>query len=186
MAWAIDALLGSGCAPVVVALPSDGFGKTSGLLAREGVAFVPGGETRQDSVRNGLDAVTNERIVIHDGARPFAEPGLVRRVLDALDGADAAIPVLPVDDTLKEVDGDVVVRTMDRSVMRRVQTPQAFRAEPLRAAHEEARASGFVGTDDAQLIEMSGGRVVVVEGQPTNIKLTRPSDFEIAELYAQR
>ena len=160
--------------------------EASESLTREGVAFVAGGETRQDSVWNGLQAVTSERVVIHDGARPFARPELVERVLAALDDADGAIPVLAVDDTLKEVDGATVVRTVDRSVIRRVQTPQAFRAQPLRAAHERAAREGFVATDDAQLVEMFGGRVVAVEGQATNIKLTRPEDFEIAELYAKR
>jgi 2-C-methyl-D-erythritol 4-phosphate cytidylyltransferase len=154
------------------------------LLGNEGVAFVAGGETRQESVRNALEGIVADRIVIHDGARPFVKEDLVHRVLDALEGADAVIPVLPVDDTLKEIDGDRVLGTIDRNRVRRVQTPQAFRTEALRAAHEAASRDGFVGTDDAQLVERNGGRVVTVDGQWSNLKLTRPEDFAVADLYA--
>ncbi len=171
---------------MIVALPPDRLAEASDLLKREGVAFVEGGETRQDSVRNALNAVTSDRIVIHDGARPFAEKTLVHRVITALEGADAVVPVLPVDDTLKEVNGDIVVRTIDRDVIRRIQTPQAFRAQPLRDAHDMALSRQMIGTDDAQLVEINGGRVVTVPGQASNLKLTRPEDFLTAELLARR
>ena len=153
------------------------------LISGPNVAFVPGGETRQDSVRNALEAVSSDVILVHDGARPLVKRELVHAVILALGGADAVVPVLPVDDTLKEVQDGQVVRTPDRSRFRRIQTPQAFRADALRAAHEAALRDGFVATDDAQLVEMNGGRVVTVEGSRTNIKLTRPEDFEVAELY---
>lgn len=173
----------AGCTPVVVALPPDRMGVARELASGPHVAFVPGGETRQDSVRNALDAISSEVILVHDGARPLVKRELVHSVILALGDADAVVPVLPVDDTLKEVEGGRVLRTADRTRFRRIQTPQAFRAGALRAAHKAAERDGFVATDDAQLVEMNGGRVVTVDGSRTNIKLTRPEDFEVAELY---
>jgi 2-C-methyl-D-erythritol 4-phosphate cytidylyltransferase len=167
-------------------LPPDRLDASADLLGATDVAFVAGGETRQDSVWNALDAVSTERTLIHDGARPLVTLDLIHDVLGALDDADAVVPVLPVDDTLKEVDGDRVKSTVDRSRLRRVQTPQGFRTEILRAAHDAARAVGFVGTDDAQLVERIDGRVVTVQGRFENLKLTRPDDFTIAELYRRR
>lgn len=176
----------AGCAPIVVALPPDRMEVADQLLGQSHVAFVPGGETRQESVWNALDAIASDTILIHDGARPVISLNLVWRVLEALEGADAVVPVLPVDDTLKEVDGDRVVSTIDRTRFRRVQTPQAFKAEALRSAHEVARSDGFTATDDAQLVERNGGRVVIVEGRFENLKLTRPDDFTIASMYLGR
>lgn len=138
---------------------------------------VAGGDTRSDSVRAGLAAVPAEATVIcvHDAARPFAGADLYRRVIAAvLDGADAAVPGVPVTDTVKLVDdAGVVVGTPERSRLRAVQTPQAFRADVLRAAH----AAGGDATDDAELVERAGGRVVVVDGDPTNRKITLPDDL---------
>jgi 2-C-methyl-D-erythritol 4-phosphate cytidylyltransferase len=144
-------------------------------VAREG--GVAGGVTRSDSVRAGLAVVPGDATVIcvHDAARPLAGPELYRRVIDAvLAGADGAVPGVPVADTVKIVaDDGAVVATPERARLRAVQTPQAFRAEVLRAAH----AAGGEGTDDAELVERSGGRVVVVEGDPTNRKITHPDDL---------
>lgn len=141
---------------------------------------VPGGATRSDSVRAGLSAVPADATVIcvHDAARPLAGPELFRRVIDAVvAGADGAVPGIGVADTVKIVDADgTVVSTPDRSRLRAVQTPQAFRADVLRAAH----ADGGDGTDDAELVERAGGRVVVVAGDPTNRKITHPDDLEWA------
>jgi 2-C-methyl-D-erythritol 4-phosphate cytidylyltransferase len=137
---------------------------------------VAGGDTRSISVRAGLAAVPAEAevIVIHDAARPAAPRTLFSAVIRAVnDGADAAIPGLPVVDTLKRVRDGVVVETVDRRGLWSVQTPQAFRASVLRAAH----AGGGEATDDAVLVEEHGGRVVIVPGEPTNIKLTSPEDL---------
>ena len=141
---------------------------------------VAGGDSRSASVRAGLAAVPDEATIIcvHDAARPFACTDLYERVTDAVaGGADAAIPGVAVADTIKvvhEVDGmRTVVDTPDRASLVAVQTPQAFRAQTLRAAH----ADGDDATDDAALIERSGGRVVVVEGDPTNRKITLPDDL---------
>ena len=138
---------------------------------------VEGGPTRSESVRRGLAAVPDdvEVIVVHDGARPFASAPLYGAVIDAVRaGADAAVPGLPVGDTIKVVDDAMtVLGTPERSSLVAVQTPQAFAADRLRAAH----ASGAEGTDDASLVEAIGGRVVVVPGEPDNRKITVSDDL---------
>jgi 2-C-methyl-D-erythritol 4-phosphate cytidylyltransferase len=142
------------------------------------VVAVDGGATRSESVRGGLAAVGGEVgiVLVHDAARPLATRALFAAVIDAVRaGADGAIPVLPITDTVKRVDGDVVVETVPRADLVVVQTPQAFRADVLRAAH----APGAVDTDDAALVEAAGGKVVAVPGDPRNVKLTVAFDLEL-------
>jgi 2-C-methyl-D-erythritol 4-phosphate cytidylyltransferase/2-C-methyl-D-erythritol 2,4-cyclodiphosphate synthase len=138
---------------------------------------VVGGATRSDSVRAGLAAVpaSAEVICVHDAARPLATTDLYDRVITAVaSGADGAVPGVPVADTIKSVDGEgAVVATPDRARLVAVQTPQAFAASALRAAH----AAGGQGTDDASLVESAGGRVVVVAGEEGNRKITTPDDL---------
>lgn len=139
---------------------------------------VGGGRTRSDSVRNGLNAVPSHAdvIVVHDAARPWATPRLFTAVIAALDsgpGADGAVPVLPITDTVKRVRYGQVVATVDRSDLATVQTPQAFRAAALRRAH----ALGGDATDDAALVEAMGGRVVAVPGEAANGKITMATDL---------
>lgn len=141
------------------------------------VSVVAGGATRSESVRAGLAAVPSTATVVcvHDAARPFASEALFDRVVETVvRGADGAVPGLAVTDTIKVVDDDaVVVDTPARASLRAVQTPQAFRADVLRRAH----ATGAEGTDDASLVEALGGRVVVVDGEPDNRKITHPDDL---------
>jgi len=141
---------------------------------------VAGGTSRSESVRNGLAAVPADATIIcvHDAARPFASLDLYRRVVTTVvAGADCAIPGVAVVDTIKVVDAaSNVVATPDRAMLRAVQTPQAFRADVLRSAH----AGGAEGTDDAALVEASGGTVVVVAGEDDNRKITYPEDLEWA------
>jgi 2-C-methyl-D-erythritol 4-phosphate cytidylyltransferase len=143
---------------------------------------VAGGSTRSESVRAGLAAVPTSATVIcvHDAARPLASAALYEAVIDAvLAGADAAVPGVAVSDTIKVVAGGaVVVETLDRGSLVAVQTPQAFRATSLRAAH----ANAGEGTDDAALVERAGGRVVVVPGEPNNLKITVPDDLDRARV----
>jgi 2-C-methyl-D-erythritol 4-phosphate cytidylyltransferase len=132
-------------------------------------------------VRAGLAAVPAGAtvIVVHDAARPLADRDLFERVIAAVRaGADGAVPGLPVPDTIKRVgpSGDVI-ETLDRPALRAVQTPQAFAADVLRRAH----AGGGEATDDAALVEAAGGRVVVVDGDPANLKVTGPDDLVRAE-----
>ncbi len=140
---------------------------------------VPGGATRSASVRAGLSAVPDdaEIIAVHDSARPLARLELWRAVIDAVAaGADAAIPATPVTDTVKEIGPGGHLVTLDRSRLVAVQTPQAFRAEVLRRAHLAATDA----TDDAALVEAIGGRVVVVDGPPDNLKVTSAADLIVA------
>jgi 2-C-methyl-D-erythritol 4-phosphate cytidylyltransferase len=142
----------------------------------EADAVVAGAGTRSGSVRAGLAQVPAEAevIVVHDGARPLADAALFARVVDAVRaGADAAVPGVAVDDTLRSRAGGVV----DREGLVAVQTPQAFRAGALRAAHR----AGAEATDDASLVEAAGGKVVVVDGSTGNLKITRPADLMVAE-----
>lgn len=164
--WSVDVARAASDGVVVVLPPGHG--------------GVEGGATRSESVRNGLGYVPDgaDIVCVHDAARPFASSVLFTRVIAAVErGADAAVPALPVADTIKAIDSlGVVVRTPDRDGLVAVQTPQAFRAATLRAAHEH----GGDATDDAALVEALGGLVVVVEGDPDNRKLTVPEDLEWA------
>ena len=142
---------------------------------------VTGGLTRSGSVRAGLAAVPlgADVIVVHDAARPFAAPSLFDAVVAAVrEGADGAVPGVPVADTIKRVAaGHVVVATLDRDGLMAVQTPQAFAADVLRRAH----SGGGEGTDDDALVEAAGGRVVVVPGDPANTKITLRADLGSSE-----
>ena len=150
-----------------------------------GPGLVEGGTTRSESVRRGLAAVPEEAtiILVHDAARPFASAAVFQRVIGAVvDGADAAVPGIPVTDTIKQVnESDVVTSTPRRETLRAVQTPQAFRASSLRRAH----AAGGEGTDDASLVEHAGGEVRVVEGEHVNRKITETDDLEWARAHAE-
>ncbi len=159
---------------VVVVLPPDAVWN-----GPEAVIRVANGATRSQSARNGLAAVPSDAaiVIVHDGARPLATEALFRAVIDAVvRGADAAIPALAMSDTVKRVDGALVVETVVRENLVTVQTPQAFRAGALRGAH----SAGHDDTDDAALVEARGGRVVIVNGEQRNIKITVPEDLLVA------
>lgn len=176
--WSVRLLADAGCDPVVVVVPE---GSWTDQLSGYDVRMVLGGDERQKSVRNGLGLVDTHHVVVHDAARPFATVDLVHSVVGALKGAHGAAPAVPVTDTLKEVRDGRVIRTVERSSLWAVQTPQAFATDALKTVHEKARVDGFVGTDDAQLIERYGGVMRVVEGARDNIKLTYPEDWRVAE-----
>ena len=168
---------------VVVVVSAERRTEVSGVLSAVGgvEAIVDGGATRSASGRCGLAVVPDDAggVLVHDGARPLATPGLFRRVADAvLAGADAVVPGVPVTDSLRTAGGGVVAR--DGVIA--VQTPQGFSADSLRAAH----AGGGEASDDATLVEAAGGTVVVVEGEPANLKITRPADLDLARLELER
>jgi 2-C-methyl-D-erythritol 4-phosphate cytidylyltransferase / 2-C-methyl-D-erythritol 2,4-cyclodiphosphate synthase len=151
---------------------------------------VVGGATRQVSVRHGLEALARSIrdpddavVLIHDAARPFADIGLIDRAIDAGRAHGAAVPGVPVTDTVKVVDGTGrVVGTPPRDALRAVQTPQAFAFAAILAAHRRAVSAGLESfTDDGALAEWAGLGVTVFEGDPANVKLTRPADFDAAE-----
>jgi 2-C-methyl-D-erythritol 4-phosphate cytidylyltransferase len=172
--WSLEAL-GSVCHRVVVAAP-EGYD--------EGPDRVLGGDSRSASVRNALAAAPEATIaVVHDAARPLVTRDLVERCVEALEpGIDGAIAAVPMTDTVKEAASDGrVVRTLDRSSLWSIQTPQVFRAEVLRRALQRDATALAAATDDAALVEDAGGVVRVVEAFPENIKVTRESDLRIAE-----
>ncbi len=149
---------------------------------------VPGGAERQDSVRLGLEALVPydpARVLIHDGARPFPDSGLIDRVIVALDRAPAAIPALPLGDTIKRVEDGVIRETFDRALLWRAQTPQGFHFQSILAAHRAA--AGRVLTDDAAVAEAAGISPVAVAGSEDNLKVTTAHDLAAAErLLASR
>jgi 2-C-methyl-D-erythritol 4-phosphate cytidylyltransferase / 2-C-methyl-D-erythritol 2,4-cyclodiphosphate synthase len=143
---------------------------------------VPGGATRQGSVRAGLEALEPlfpDIVLVHDAARPFASAALIARAIDAAMRTGAAIPGVPVADTVKSIDaGACVTETLERGRLRLIQTPQAFAFAPLLSAHRKAASQGREDfTDDAALAKWAGMRVTVFEGEPGNIKMTNPEDF---------
>lgn len=174
--WAVDAArtVADG---VVLVVPAERVAEAEPAVD----ATAAGGETRSESVRAGLAAVPDgvEVVLIHDGARPLGSHALFRTVVDAvIAGADAAVPVVAVTDTIVERDGSAV----DREDLRAVQTPQAFRATVLRRLH----ALEPDATDDASLVAAAGGRVRQVQGERWNLKITEPTDLTVAACLLER
>jgi 2-C-methyl-D-erythritol 4-phosphate cytidylyltransferase/2-C-methyl-D-erythritol 2,4-cyclodiphosphate synthase len=175
---------------IVVVAPADAVETARGLLLDSGVCgslsvrVVAGGARRQDSVACGLAALSAavDVVLVHDAARPLATADLARRVLAAVGESGAVVPVVPVPDTVKRVQDGSVVATLDRSVLGLVQTPQGFTRSVL--ADALAALGDAEVTDDAQAVELAGGRVAVVAGEPGNVKVTSSSDLEVARLRA--
>jgi 2-C-methyl-D-erythritol 4-phosphate cytidylyltransferase len=156
------------------------------ILAAEEVAAtkvagaVTGGETRTASVRNALAEVPADAtvVLVHDAARPLVTDDVIERVITGLEGGwDSAVPVVPVNDTIKRVEGEAVVETVDRNQLAAAQTPQAFLADVLR----RALAGGADASDCAALVEAAGGRVRAVEGDPRLVKITDATDLALVE-----
>ena len=142
------------------------------------VHVVLGGDRRQDSVQIGLDQIkSTDYVMIHDGARPCVSPALIKRAIAASETSDAAIPVVPITDTVKLMDGPTVRSTIDRTTIFASQTPQIFRYKTITELHFTLTSDV---TDDASVIEIYGGDVSTFKGDPQNIKITNPIDIEIA------
>jgi 2-C-methyl-D-erythritol 4-phosphate cytidylyltransferase len=172
--WSLE-VLGSVCDRVVVAVPPGHESEPD---------FVIGGDSRSASVRNAVAAAPEADVfVVHDAARPLVTRELVERCMGALEpGIDGAIAAIPMTDTVKEVASDGrVLRTLDRSTLWAIQTPQVFNADILRRALERDAAALAAATDDAWLVDDAGGVITVVESFPENLKVTRESDLRIAE-----
>ncbi len=195
--WAVDAFNEhpdvSSVVIVAPAEPGVGSAQATALAERLGdrVVVVPGGISRQQSVRSGLAALPGETefVLIHDAARPLVPAGVIGSVVAALrQGADAVIPVLPVPDTIKRVDpSGLVTGTLDRSELRAVQTPQGFRRSALLSAHRAALDQGLHEiTDDAGVMEAAGYVVHTVPGSPAAFKITTPHDLALAQLLVTR
>jgi 2-C-methyl-D-erythritol 4-phosphate cytidylyltransferase len=155
----------------------------------ERLMVAPGGETRTQSVANGLDDLPDEAsiVLVHDAARPLVDDATISRVVDCVRQGQAAIAALPVTDTLKEIDeSHRIVRTVDRTRLWRAQTPQGFPRETIVRAHREAAAARISATDDAALCERLGIAVVAVRGSERAFKITEEDDFARVEALARR
>jgi 2-C-methyl-D-erythritol 4-phosphate cytidylyltransferase/2-C-methyl-D-erythritol 2,4-cyclodiphosphate synthase len=185
--WSVEALLDAGAQAVAVVIPAGAEADAQAALAGLPRWFaVQGGAQRAESVRNGLEALADrspERVLVHDAARPFLTRAVISALVEALAQAEAALPVLPVADTLKRGEDGRVTGTVARDGVFRAQTPQAFRYKALVEAHAAWDAPEEL-TDDALAIERAGGTVVLTPGDPRLMKLTYPEDFEMAEALA--
>lgn len=177
----VEALLASGADPLVVAIPENGEAAArQALESLTGYELVTGGATRQQSVARALSAIGSaDRVLIHDAARPDLPEIVIARLLDALDDAPGAIPVLPVVDSLSRDENGLMVGTARREELRRVQTPQAFRFADIRSAHAAWEGDPVAG-DDAQVLRAAGGDVAHIAGDERLAKLTFAEDFMTA------
>ena len=169
---------------IVLVLPTDEDGIRYRKRGGKVVAVVPGGERRQDSVVRGLERLDSgpaDIVLVHDAVRPLVSEEVISRVIAKARECGAAVAAVPVEDTIKEAAGGVVVRTLERQNLQRVQTPQAFAREVLERALRKAREDEFYGTDEAALVERTGHLVAVVSGDRRNIKITTAADLKIAE-----
>jgi 2-C-methyl-D-erythritol 4-phosphate cytidylyltransferase len=159
-------------------------------VLKKRVELVVGGEHRQQSVESALNAVAaaaDDIVLVHDAVRPFVTSEIIQEVIEAAKKYGAAIAALPAVDTVKQVErtaeGALIKATIPRAGIVMAQTPQGFRYSVIKKAFDEASADGFMGTDEASLVERSGHDVAVVMGSPRNIKITAPADMELAEFY---
>jgi 2-C-methyl-D-erythritol 4-phosphate cytidylyltransferase len=164
--------------------------KEASDVLKKRVELVVGGEHRQQSVESALNAIAagaDDIVLVHDAVRPFVTSEIIQEVIEAAGKYGAAIAGLPAVDTVKQVertaDGALIKATIPRAGIVMAQTPQGFRYAVIKKAFDEASADGFLGTDEASLVERSGHDVAVVMGSPRNIKITAPADMELAEFY---
>jgi len=173
---------------VIPVLKEEDMDKGIEIFERYGLSKIrriaPGGKERQDSVYHGLKLLKGkaDKVLIHDGARPLIDAGTVRATVKSIAGVDGVVVGVPVKDTIKEVQDEIVKRTLRRDTIWAIQTPQLFLYRSLMKAYEKAYEEGFYSTDDSALVERNGGKVRVVLGFYTNIKVTTPEDVPVAEL----
>ncbi len=182
---------------IYIALRNNEIASFRARLDKEGMTkatihLVEGGDHRQHSVSRALTAIAaapDDIVLVHDAVRPFVTRQIIQDVIQGVRKYGAAIAGMPAVDTVKQVDrtagGAIITATMPRERLVMAQTPQGFRYDVLKKAFDEANADGFLGTDEASLVERSGHEVAVVMGSPRNIKITSPSDLELAEFYLQ-
>jgi len=164
--------------------------KESRGIKKTQIRLVEGGEHRQHSVANAIQAISaapDDVVLVHDAVRPFVTAEIVHNVIQAAEKYGAAIAGIPAVDTVKQVErtaeGALITSTIPRERVVLAQTPQGFRYDVIKRAFDEAAADGFVGTDEASLVERSGHEVAVVMGSPRNLKITTPADLELAKFY---
>jgi len=185
---------------IFVALRKDEISGFRERLQKEGkdilkkkIELIEGGQHRQNSVANALAMVAaapDDVVLVHDAVRPFVTEAIIEEVIRGAEKFGAAIAGTPAVDTIKKVErtaeGALITATIPREHVVLAQTPQGFRYHVLKKAFDEATADGFIGTDEASLVERSGQEVAVVMGSPRNIKITNPGDMELAEFYLRR
>lgn len=175
---------------IVIAVHSEWYSFTKEIVSKHDCVKVKevviGGIERQDSVYNALHSKhvdDSEIVLVHDAVRPFASENLIRTVIETADESGAAVPAIKPYDTIKEISNKgVVVKTIDRSKLRTIQTPQGFWTDILKNAYEKAQTSNFIGTDSSSLLEFIGFKVTVIDGEDSNIKITTPFDLKVGEL----
>ncbi|QNI34963.1 2-C-methyl-D-erythritol 4-phosphate cytidylyltransferase [Alloacidobacterium dinghuense] len=157
------------------------------------VHIVTGGDTRQESVANALDTLhcdDNDIVLVHDAVRPLIDAATIIRTIEAVEKHNAAIVGLPAVDTIKQVertaDGAIITATIPREYIVQAQTPQGFHYGLLKRAFAEATADGFLGTDEASIVERAGASVAVVLGSSANLKITQPGDLDLAEFHLKQ
>ncbi len=143
--------------------------------------IIEGGSTRQESVFNGLKAVTCDYVLIHDGARPMISPEIINKTIEMVKEKNAITVMTKTIDTIKKVENGKIISTIDRTQLYNTQTPQAFKYDLIKSAHEKLQGKNF--TDDAGMLEFLGYDVYVLDGDYKNIKITTPNDIEIAKVY---
>jgi 2-C-methyl-D-erythritol 4-phosphate cytidylyltransferase len=175
--WSFDVLRAT-CDEVVVVAA----GELAASLASRGIKVAPPGTTRQGSVANGLELIETEQVVVHDAARPFVDIDTVISAIHALDEADGAFAAIPVRETLAYIKDGLMTGVVPRQSILSVQTPQSFWTGALKDSHTRALAEGINdATDDAQLVANYGYKVVPIQGDARNLKLTYAPDFDLAE-----
>lgn len=152
------------------------------------IILTSGGSERQYSVHNGLELLSERTdiVLVHDGARPFINHSMIKNLIADAKHYGGSVLAVPVKDTIKQAKGNLVEKTIDRSSLWAIQTPQAFRVSLLKEAHEAAVAAEYLGTDDASLVELIGKKVVITEGNYDNIKITTPEDLYFAEAILEK
>ena len=181
--WSAEALLDAGAAELIVVVAPGAEGRAAEALnGLSGWRAIAGGDARADSVQAGLAALTcppDQPVLIHDAARPLLSAAIVERLIDALETADGALPALAVADSLRRAENGTTTDEVGRDGLWRAQTPQAFRRGVIEAAYA-AWTDAEIPADEAMVVRRSGGRVVLVPGDPRLLKLTFPEDFAMA------
>jgi len=157
-------------------------GRLTEMFSESGIKLTEGGQTRQESVYKALQTVNEDYVIIHDGARPLITEDIIQNVIDMVKKYDAVSVMTKTTDTIKEVDETGrIIRTIDRSKLYNTQTPQAFRTDLIKSAHEKLKGGNY--TDDSSMLEELGVPVYIVEGSYKNIKITSKNDLDFAKIY---
>lgn len=172
------------CRQIVVVTKEDELKQIKDLVSDQRITYVFGGQERQDSVYNGLQAVSQDIVLIHDGARPYLKKENIDSLLTCLESNDACLLTVPVKDTIKLCQDGKVVETLPRPKLMQAQTPQAFKTELIKKCYQRAKDQSYQATDDASLVERFGNQsVIAVLGSYENIKITTPEDLYEKKKY---